>query len=247
MVLSKRVSVSRGSSAAFWLCLGVVLLAAGSMACAGETVIDAPPNRVVFENDLFRVLDVDLPPGTTLAEHSHQWDFATVSLRDQAPAREQVSGEDWGEAVSRALGSVATSEYTGAPGSHRLRNVGEGRYQLFAVENLRSGNWSSGPALSGRGATLAAESRAFRAYDVRLADKIFQVGHTHAVPAIAVLIGGEIISQGAESKPAEGRPAPSGLKQLDQPGQWVFVPAGEAHYVVRIGKSPVHLVEVELR
>ena len=30
------------------------------------------------------------------------------------------------------------------------------------------------------------------------------------------------------------------LKQLDQPGQWVFVPPGETHYVVRLGTDPVH-------
>ena len=31
--------------------------------------------------------------------------------------------------------------------------------------------------------------------------------------------------------PEDAKPAmPSGLKQLDQPGQWVYVPAGEAHF-----------------
>jgi quercetin dioxygenase-like cupin family protein len=217
------------------------------MACAGETVIDAPPNRVVFENELFRIVNVELPPGTTLAEHAHEWDLATIAMRDQAAARTQVSGGNWGEAIARPIGSVETAEYTGAPGSHRLQNAGEGPYQLFAVENLRTGNWSSGQALSGKGVAPAAEGRAFGAYSVRLAEQTFQVGHVHSSPAVAVLISGVVLSQGAESKSDKKPAAPSGLKQLDQPGQWVFVPAGEPHYVVRLGRDPVHLVEVELR
>jgi hypothetical protein len=56
-----------------------------------------------------------------------------------------------------------------------------------------------------------------------------------------------VLSQGAEVKPSTGPTPPSGLKQLDQPGQWVFAPAGEAHYVVRLGTDAARVVEVEIR
>ena len=91
------------------------------------------------------------------------------------------------------------------------------------------------------------ESRAFRIYDVRLEGQRSQVAHTHAVATIAVLISGKAMSEGPDTQAKANAPAPVGLKQLDQPGQWILVPPGDKHYVVRLGTADARLVEIEVR
>jgi hypothetical protein len=63
---------------------------------------------------------------------------------------------------------------------------------------------------------------------------------------LIILIQGRVLTQGPENKDKSIGDVVSGLKQLDRPGQWVFVPAG-AHYVVRLGTDRARVVEVELR
>jgi hypothetical protein len=163
-----------------------------------------------------------------------------------AAMRTQSPGQPWSPVRPRPLGDAEVAEYTGKPDRHLLQNVGDIPYQLFAVENLRRGNWNSGPPLSAGGTTLALDSRALRVYDVRLVPELTQIFHVHATTAIAVLISGRAMSAGAESK-AAGPSAPVGLKQLVQTGEWVLVPAGESHHLVRLGTGDARVVEIEVR
>ena len=83
--------------------------------------------------------------------------------------------------------------------------------------------------------------------ELRLEGARSQVAHTHAVATIAVLINGKAMSEGPDTQAKANAPAPIGLKQLDQPGQWILVPAGDKHYVVRLGTADARLVEIEVR
>ena len=82
---------------------------------------------------------------------------------------------------------------------------------------------------------------------MRLARERSRITHTHAVPTIAVLISGNATSEGPDTQSKANAPAPVGLKQLDQPGQWVLIPSGETHHVVRLGTADARLVEIEVR
>ena len=132
-------------------------------------------------------------------------------------------------------------------GEHSVQNVGDGAFQLLALENLRPGGGSTAAPMSANGMTLVGESASLRVYDAQLADDNRQISHVHAAPAVAILISGRVLSQGPEYKDKTIGEVASGLKQLDRPGQWVFVPAGQAHYVVRLGADRAQIVEVELR
>lgn len=230
-----------GRGAAALRRIGVALIGLTVTACS-ETLVEAPPPQVVFENELFRILDMDLPPGATVA-HASMHDVALISMSQNARTSIQLDG-DWTETADQSLGAI---NVVAMPDGPLVRNAGETDHQLFAIENLRNDQEPESEPLSDDGVTLAGESPELRAYDVRLGEKTFQVSHVHDVPTVAVLVGGRIISQGGEIKEGPGSDAPTGVKQLEQPGQWVYVPPGESHYVVRLGTTPVHVVEIELR
>jgi hypothetical protein len=225
----------------FYSWLFAILLAVVVAGCGGP-VVPAPPPTVAFENGLFRILELKVPPGTTLT-HAYANDVATIVMLDGARTRIHAPGGDSGGETLAMLGSVSL----GKAGEHVVQNVGDSPFQLLALENLRKGGGSPPELPAVTGMNPIAESPSFRAFDIKLTDKNTQISHVHTVPAVAVLVTGKILSQGPESKAAEVGNAPSGLKQLDQRGQWLFVPPGEAHYVVRLGLEPAHVVELELR
>lgn len=224
-----------------WGLLVVILISVGAAGC-GEQVVNAPPAKVAFAGSLFRILDVNVPPRTTL-QHSYPNGVVMVVMTDGARIRMRPSGRGWGDEITTGVGSITVAE----PGEHGVQNVGEEAFQLLAVENLRPASGSTGAPLEAKGMTLIGESASFFVYDAQLADNNTQISHVHSAPAVTILIQGRVLSQGPENKDTAIGKVASGLKQLDRTGQWVFVPAGEAHYIVRLGVDRSHIVEVELR
>ena len=55
------------------------------------------------------------------------------------------------------------------------------------------------------------------------------------------------MSDGPDKQAKAYTPAAVGLRQLDQPGQWLLVPPGDTHHVVRLGTTDARLVEIEVR
>jgi len=210
-------------------------------------VTKEPHHHVVFENAQFRIMDVNVPAGETTLDHSHDRDLVTVAMSNGAETRAQTAGQPWANRPRRPVGDIETTEYAGKVSTHKFETMGATAYQLFAVENLKASDWSATPAVSGAGTTLAKESRAFRVYTVALGNDRQQTSHSHAVPTIVVLLGGKVMSEGPDEKAKANAPAPVGLKQIDRPGQWVLVPAGDAHHLVRLGKDESQIVEIEVR
>lgn len=223
----------------------VALLAAAltTTVAAQVPVTKEPRHRVAFENADFRVIHVHVPPGAATGDHRHEFDVAEVSMSAGTSVREGSGGPR----PSPPLGEVTISDHTGKPATHRTENVGKTPYQVFAVENLRQKGWSTGAPATGIGTTLASESRAFRVYDVRLGREAQNSSHTHAVPTVVVLIKGAVLSEGPDENAKSFAPAPVGLKQLTQTGEWLLVPAGDKHHIARLGTSDAHVVEIEVR
>jgi hypothetical protein len=216
-----------------------------ALAGCGERVVDAPPPKVTFESSLIRILDVNVPAGATL-RHAYPNGAAMVVMTDGTRMRMRPAGKDWGDDIDARAGSTTVAE----AGEHGVRNVGERALQLLALENLRPVNAASasaGAAPISKGMTLIGESASLRAYEGQLTDTNTQITHTHTVPAVTILTQGKVLSQGPENKDKAIGDVASGLKQLDRPGQWVFVPAGGMHYVVRLGLDRSQIVEIELR
>ena len=206
-----------------------------------------PHHHVVFENAQFRIMDVNVPAGESTLDHSHERDLVTVAMSNGAETRAQPTGQPWANRPRRPVGDIETNEYAGKVATHKLETMGTTAYQLFAVENLKPSGWSTTPAASGAGTTLAKESRSFRVYKVTLGKDRQQTSHTHAVPTIVVLLSGKVMSEGPDENAKANAPAPVGLKQIDRPGQWVLVPAGDAHHLVRLGNDEGQIIEIEVR
>ena len=226
---------------------GLVLAVLTASVAAQVPVSNEPHHRTVFQNADFRVLDVRVDPGDSTADHRHDHDIVTVSMNAGTPTR-IITGGQTQNRPPRPLADATVAEYTGKPASHKVDNVGSAPYQLFAVENLRDAtSWSATPPVSALATRLATDGRALRIYDVRLATPTSQTTHTHAVPTVAVLINGIVMSEGPDAQAKALAPAPVGLKRLDSPGQWVMIPRGETHTVVRLGNVDARLLEIEVR
>ena len=228
-----------------WILL--LVIASTTLVAAQVPLSQDPTHKMTFENTQFRIFNVNVPAKESSLEHRHELDVATISMTDGPDTRIQISGQAWGAPAKRPLGDSRVTEYVGKPLSHKIENMGATAYQLFAVENLHKSGWSSAAAATGIGTKMTSDSRAFRVYDVRLALATAQTSHTHTVPTIAVLVTGKVMSDGPDKQAKENAPAAVGLKQLDQPGQWVLIPAGDTHHLVRLGTTDARVVEIEVR
>jgi quercetin dioxygenase-like cupin family protein len=227
--------------------LSITVALASVVLSAQVPVNNEPHHRTVYENADFRILDVRVAPGDSTADHRHDHDIATVSMNTGTATRITAGGQAQNR-PPRPLADATVTEYTGKASSHKLDNIGAAPYQLFAVENLRDQKaWSTAPAVAALATALATDGRALRIYDVKLATPTSQTTHTHAVPTVAVLINGIVMSEGPDAQAKALAPAPVGLKRLDAPGQWLLVPRGETHTVVRLGNVDARLLEIEVR
>ncbi len=191
-----------------------------------------PRHRVVFTDEGFRVLEVHVPAGDTTLEHQHDRDLLTVNI-ENGPTRTRDRGADWGGIRPRSIGGVNVNEYTGKASAHVVQSVGDRAYRLTGVENRKDGAWTTLAPIAGEYLTVVAESRAFRAYELRLPAST-SVTHVHPVPVVVTLVDGAVVVSAAERR------------SLTSPGQWSVVPAGRAHVVEAIGRG-VRVVEVEAR
>ena len=227
--------------------IGLFLVATAASVVAQVPVSKEPRHHVTFENPQLRILDVNIPPGDASLDHRHELDIATISMSTGTNTRIQTGSQPAAERPSRPLGESTITEYAGKAQSHTIANVGKGGYQLFAVENLKMSGWSTAPAASGLATKMTGEARSFRLYDVSLTTVTSQTAHTHAVPTVAVLISGTVMSDGPDTQAKANPGAPIGLKQLTQPGQWILVPSGDTHHIVRLGVGDARVVEIEVR
>ncbi len=222
------------------LILSSVVLVIGAAAIlpaqAPVPVGKEPRHKTLLDTFVFRILEVTVPPGDTTLDHSHDRDIATVSLNESS-RRGRVPGEDWSAPRERPRGSVEVTEYTGKPGTHRVETVSKTPYHLIAVENHKTGSWTTPKPLKAPGTTLNRETRAFSVYDVKLGPSTPQTAHVHDVTAVAVLVSGTIENGGSNGE----EPA-----KFERAGQWIFIPTGP-HEMNVFGPGEAHVVEIEVR
>jgi hypothetical protein len=216
-------------------------------------VYHEPHHRQVFQYGQTRILDLQIPPGTTTWFHTHDAPILYVSL-SSSPGRTQVLGQDWntpglpptlpagGERPAPPPPAVgprvtSTTSYFTQPLTHRLQNIGDRLTRAIVVLNQSVGD--DGDTTAG---TVGFEGNAeltnrwFRAFRQTLAPGGSTGPHRHLEPAVLV-------------QTSEGRGLASGpMKfELNEPGQWAFFDGGSSHEIRNTGNVPLQIVEVELR
>lgn len=191
-----------------------------------------PRHHIVFADERLRVLEVSIAVGDTTLEHRHDHDLVTVNV-ENGPTRTKDRGADWGSVRPRAIGGVNVNEYTGKATAHVVQSVGDRPYRLTGVENLAGvGRWTTLGPIAGPYLAVVSESRAFRAYELRL-PAATTVMHTHQVPVVAVLVEGAVTMGSADNR------------VLTVPGAWSVFAGGSAHVLTTAAAT--HVVELEVR
>ena len=209
-------------------CLWAGAMLAG-WAAAQVPLDQEPRHHIEFTNESLRVISPQIPAGDTTLEHIHTHDEVTVCIHG-SQVRAKQPGRDWSNPGMVCVpGTAGLAEYTGKPRSHTVQNVGPDVYHLLLVENLRESGWQPNDALADPALAAVRENRSFRVYRANLAGPAV-IAHAHVVPTVVVLISGK---------------AMAGDQELDEPGRWALVPAGEKHQITARGEA--QLLEIEVR
>ena len=189
----------------------------------------------MFEDARLRVLDVNIPPGVTTLDHSHDHDLVTVSI-GQADTRIRTPGADWGAVrPRRPLGDTSTVEYAGKQGVHTIQNVGPDPYRLIAVENVKQSGWHGPPAVAAPGVNAADGSAGVS----RLVGAV-EGGRDAAARVCGAVGGGAGLGQRAVSA---NRATSRAVSTSRRAGRWS---AHRRRYRGSQGAGEAHLVEIEV-
>ena len=214
-------------------------------------VYHEPHHRQVFQYGPTRILDLQIPPGTTTWFHTHETPILYISLAT-SPGRTQVLGQDWATpgpprnpqgdrpvppppAVAAPRVTSQTS-YFGQPLTHRLQNIGDHLTRAIVVMNETPGNEATTSEQAGFEAQAELTNRWFRAYRQTLAPGESTRPHRHQTPVVVV-----------QTSEGRGRAAGAMKFELNEPGQWAFFDTGDSHAIRNTGDAPLQVVEVEVR
>ncbi len=195
-----------------------------------------PRHRLVYDDNRFRILDIEIPPGDTTLFHTHARPILYVGI-GASVTNSQPFGDRWGTVTDTlprlAVGRVTmTLGYQAQPLTHRVATVGSGVFRLIAVQHERRGSGASS-TLPG---TLESENEWFRVSRLVLDGARPTVDLTTRNPVVAV----QVTDGQAGIRRAGGAAA------LGSPGRWAVVDADRT-VTLTGGSGPVTLVLIEVR
>jgi hypothetical protein len=220
--------------------VAALLFGAAVIGQSGQVTMNEEPHhqRLTYIRHM-RVFEVNMPPGGSTLDHTHDHDVATIALSD-GTTRSRRTGEDWAAPQMWAQGGGEITTYTGAPATHRTENVGTTPYRMLVVENLRDRGWTMPASLTAPGTTLRLDARSFAVYDMRLNAATPRTNHVHQNPSFIFLRSGVVQVQGGGGE-SEFR--------LEQAGTWWFPSSGpdQPHTIALVGTGDAHVICVEAR
>jgi quercetin dioxygenase-like cupin family protein len=109
-----------------------------------DGVLAAPAHhKIVFENEQFRVVDFYVPPGDTVATHTHRWPTVNYVIRHSDFLSFDAEGNLKMDSRS-AQAEVKAGEVfclPAFPALHSVKNVGDGPIHGVAIE-IKNGSLS---------------------------------------------------------------------------------------------------------
>ena len=121
----------------------------------------------------------------------------------------------------------STTSYVERPITHRLENIGEGLFRAMVVINETAGDEATTQEAAGFSGKPELTNRWFRAYRFALAPGESTPKHRHTAP-VAVF----------QASSGRGGLGIGGMKfEFNDPGQWAFFDAGDAHEIKKPGSA----------
>ena len=198
---------------------------------------EEPYHRLVYQNALVRVLDIEVPAVAVTRYHVHGNPLVTVTVRD-ARTWSQAPGAERGPVIAAgAVPSVGDNWDQPLPYTHRVGNVDSVSFRRIGAEWLAASGLDC-PALAGvPGYRLVHETQYGRVYEVRLRPSEVTPQHRHACPGLTVVGSGSTRADGTAPVAAAG----SGV------GSWSWRDAGHQHVVRNDGATSLVFYEVDWR
>jgi len=209
---------------------------------AQDTVVPAkeePRHRIKLENEVVRIVDVEIPPGdrTLMHEHSNNYAYLMVSA---ARLRNEVPGKPAAD-IDIAAGLVGYYRASQGAYVHRFSNIGESPFRAIGIELLSA---SAAPEVatpidSATGYVTVLDNERVRAYRLLL-----QPGQSTGVvqlPPRTVRVAGSaanIVERGVDG----------GTRELKlTPAQFEWRAEAAALAVENTGSAPAELYQFELK
>jgi hypothetical protein len=212
------------------------LLAANIAAAQNQPVRvqDDPMHKIIFENTVVRVIDVQVQPGATTLYHRHVIPSIIVYL-----TRSTNRSESWPdkEILTRDItpGQSRYAPYDEKPLAHRVTNTGAGLFRVFDIELLYKP--ATGPALPPlvEGLKQHWDEKLARSSTIRLEPNAVLTIPANRCSLLVVGIAGTL-----QVKPDEARPSPL------SPGNYKFF-GPHTQLQVSAGAGAAEAVLLELK
>jgi len=193
-------------------------------------------HHLKLENPYIRIYDVVVPPGQQTLMHVHAKDYFFVALGDST-LKNQLAGQPDEQDLNLKDGEV---HYSPATVIHRVRNIGKTPFHNLTVELLQAPSRSSEPpAPLGKDQTAVLDNERIRAIHTVLQPGESTGIHSHPPHTLTIIVrDGSIRVDVPGQKPQD---------RLVKSGEYVWQDAPLTHSLTNSGKSPVMVVEVEVK
>lgn len=227
--------------------LGAALFAAfllfplASHAADDETPVaakDEPRHRPKLQNDVVRVLDVEIPPSYRTLYHTHSVDYAylminTVSLKNEIPGQAMSD-------IQVKAGDVGYYRSSRGAYTHRFTNVSQAMFRAIGIELMRPPGTGTvaAPLPESTGYFTVLDTERVRAYRVSL-----EPGQSSAMVTIA---GPSVRVFGTTGKLRDERAG--GSASVDaQPAAFEYRNEAVSTKLTNIGAQRVDVYEFEIK
>jgi hypothetical protein len=224
--------------------LGVFLacaLAAHSWAeGAGPTVVpvkNAAFHQFTFQDENMSLENVTLPPGFSTGYHSHDQDLVFV-ITGAAKIKNQVLDKEPVE-LEFKLGEVRFASYTKTPGTHQIINIEKEnvmRLLAIAIVYPEPGRYtvSTRPTKY----ELALDNDRVRAWRLKLNPGESAPSIRQSAPGARFVVAGGMIAEKRTGRPDQ---------PMVLPNHNFMTVIAEERGIENIGKTPIEMVEIELK
>jgi quercetin dioxygenase-like cupin family protein len=206
------------------LLVGIVCIADDLPAQRTVMVYQEPRHRLVVDHGEIKLLDVQILPGDTTLDHTHDSPilYTYINLGN-------------GSLNGRVMSNVYEAD---DPYTHRVPNNGTELFRIIALAHYGEGKQDQTDLPQGFSDEPGFESQWFRSYRLELAPGQETAVHTHQNPAVVV----QVTDGRVEVTKENGFGA-----ELSGEGHWTWRDAGSPYQIRNVGSEVVFVVVNEAR